>query len=168
MPWGIAMAGLFPGIILNLMMSGLCLYTAYRLVVAYAYHGKRVFLHETSCNLPMQCHESIVCISEGGGENIEVLELSRIYLGKWAEYIAKIFSIAVLIGATVAYWVLMANFLYNIVNFIYGKDSRCNHMCMRMQILMNPLIMIFVPQIMQLAGRRVPCLKTFPMQKVNV
>ncbi|GAB1869404.1 Putative amino acid permease F13H10.3 [Camponotus japonicus] len=97
MPWGIAMAGLFPGIILNLMMSGLCLYTAYRLVVAYAYHGE--------------------------GENIEVLDLSRIYLGKWAEYIAKIFSIAVLIGATVAYWVLMANFLYNIVNFIYDNAA---------------------------------------------
>ncbi|XP_050449561.1 sodium-coupled neutral amino acid transporter 9-like [Cataglyphis hispanica] len=97
MPWGIGMAGFFPGIILNLLMSGLCLYTAYRLIVVHAYHG--------------------------GGENIEVLDLSRIYLGKWAEYIAKIFSIAVLLGATIAYWILMANFLYNSVNFIYDNAA---------------------------------------------
>ncbi|KYN38046.1 Putative amino acid permease F13H10.3 [Trachymyrmex septentrionalis] len=95
MPWGITMAGFFPGIILNLLMSGLCLYTAYRLVVAHAYHG--------------------------GGSDIEVLDLCRIYLGKWAEHIARIFSIAVLLGATIAYWILMANFLYNSVNFIYDN-----------------------------------------------
>ncbi|XP_072759695.1 neutral amino acid transporter 9 [Anoplolepis gracilipes] len=97
MPWGILMAGFFPGIILNLLMSGLCLYTAYRLIVAHAYHG--------------------------GGDNIEVIDLSRIYLGKWAEYIAKIFSIAVMLGAIIAYWVLMANFLYNSVNFIYDHAA---------------------------------------------
>ncbi|EGI65050.1 PREDICTED: putative sodium-coupled neutral amino acid transporter 9 isoform X1 [Acromyrmex echinatior] len=95
MPWGITMAGFFPGIILNLLMSGLCLYTAYRLVVAHAYHG--------------------------GGSDIEVLDLCRIYLGKWAEHTARIFSIAVLLGATIAYWILMANFLYNSVNFIYDS-----------------------------------------------
>ncbi|XP_012062936.1 PREDICTED: sodium-coupled neutral amino acid transporter 9-like [Atta cephalotes] len=95
MPWGITMAGFFPGIILNLLMSGLCLYTAYRLVVAHAYHG--------------------------GGSDVEVLDLCRIYLGKWAEHIARIFSIAVLLGATIAYWILMANFLYNSVNFIYDS-----------------------------------------------
>ncbi|TGZ50114.1 putative sodium-coupled neutral amino acid transporter 9 [Temnothorax longispinosus] len=97
MPWGITMAGFFPGIILNLLMSGLCLYTAYRLVAAHAYHG--------------------------GGANVEVLDLCRIYIGKWAEQIARIFSIAVLLGATIAYWILMANFLYNSVNFIYGTVS---------------------------------------------
>ncbi|KYM93691.1 PREDICTED: sodium-coupled neutral amino acid transporter 9-like [Cyphomyrmex costatus] len=95
MPWGITMAGFFPAVILNLLMSGLCLYTAYRLVVAHAYHG--------------------------GGSDIEVLDLCRIYLGKWAEHIARIFSIAVLLGATIAYWILMANFLYNSVNFIYDS-----------------------------------------------
>ncbi|XP_071626561.1 neutral amino acid transporter 9 isoform X1 [Temnothorax longispinosus] len=97
MPWGITMAGFFPGIILNLLMSGLCLYTAYRLVAAHAYHG--------------------------GGANVEVLDLCRIYIGKWAEQIARIFSIAVLLGATIAYWILMANFLYNSVNFIYDSTA---------------------------------------------
>lgn len=53
MPWGIGMAGFFPGIILNLLMSGLCLYTAYRLIVVHAYHGKKMdlFLHEITSQL---------------------------------------------------------------------------------------------------------------------
>ncbi|CAL7937836.1 unnamed protein product [Xylocopa violacea] len=94
-PWGIQMAGFFPGIILILVMSGLCLYTAYCLLLVHKYHGEQ--------------------------NNIEVIELCQIYLNKWAEYIAKIFSITVLLGATIAYWVLMSNFLYNSVNFIYDS-----------------------------------------------
>lgn len=70
--------------------------------------------------------------------------MSRIYLGKWAEYIAKIFSIAVLLGATIAYWILMANFLYNSVNFIYGKNSRCKDAHARMQILIDRPVMKYV------------------------
>lgn len=57
----------------------------------------------------------------GGQKGTEVIQLCRIYLNKWIEYVAKTFSIAVLLGATIAYWVLMSNFLYNSVNFIYGK-----------------------------------------------
>nr|XP_031842690.1 sodium-coupled neutral amino acid transporter 9-like [Nomia melanderi]XP_031842691.1 sodium-coupled neutral amino acid transporter 9-like [Nomia melanderi] len=94
-PWGIQMAGFFPGIILILIMSGLCLYTAYCLLLVHKYHG--------------------------GYRHVEVVYLSRIYLNKWAEYIAKCFSITVLLGATIAYWVLMSNFLYNSVNFIYDS-----------------------------------------------
>ncbi|KAK1125795.1 hypothetical protein K0M31_005339 [Melipona bicolor] len=89
------MAGFFPGIILILVMSGLCLYTAYCLLLVHKYYG--------------------------GQKDIEVIQLCRIYLNKWVEYVAKIFSIAVLLGATIAYWVLMSNFLYNSVNFIYDS-----------------------------------------------
>ncbi|XP_043266018.1 sodium-coupled neutral amino acid transporter 9-like isoform X1 [Colletes gigas] len=94
-PWGIQMAGFLPGIILILIMSGLCLYTAYCLLLVHKYHG--------------------------GHKSIEVIQLSRIYLNKSAEYVAKIFSITVLLGATIAYWVLMSNFLYNSVNFIHDS-----------------------------------------------
>ncbi|XP_017794749.1 PREDICTED: sodium-coupled neutral amino acid transporter 9-like [Habropoda laboriosa] len=82
-----------PGIILILMMSGLCLYTAYCLLLVHKH--------------------------DGGDKGIEVIQLCQIYLNKWAKYIAKTFSIAVLLGATITYWVLMSNFLYNSVNFIY-------------------------------------------------
>ncbi|CAK9824404.1 Sodium-coupled neutral amino acid transporter 9 homolog [Anthophora retusa] len=94
-PWGIEMAGFFPGIILILLMSGLCLYTAYCLLLIHKY--------------------------DGGDKGIEVIQLCQIYLNKWAKYIAKTFSITVLLGATIAYWVLMSNFLYNSVNFIYDS-----------------------------------------------
>ncbi|KAG7190032.1 hypothetical protein KM043_006182 [Ampulex compressa] len=94
-PWGIRMAGFFPGIFLILAMSALCLYTAYCLLLVHRYHG--------------------------GGEKVEVMLLSRIYLNKGAEYVAQIFSIAVLLGATIAYWILMSNFLYNSVNYIYDS-----------------------------------------------
>lgn len=95
MPWGIQMAGFFPGIILVLAMGGLCLYTSYRLILVHQYHG--------------------------GQENVEVVQLSRIFLNKWVEYIARIFSISVLLGATIAYWILMSNFLYNSINFFYDN-----------------------------------------------
>ena len=94
-PWGIEMAGFFPGIILIFVMSSLCLYTAYCLLLVHKYYG--------------------------GQKSIEVIQLSRIYLNKWAEYVAKIFSITVLFGAIIAYWILMSNFLYNSVNFIYDS-----------------------------------------------
>ncbi|OXU28233.1 hypothetical protein TSAR_009644 [Trichomalopsis sarcophagae] len=93
MPWGIYMAGFVPAIILILAMSGLCLFTAYKLLQVHKYHG--------------------------GGERIEVMELSRAFLGSWAEHMAKIFSISVLMGANIAYWILMSNFFYNSVNFLY-------------------------------------------------
>ncbi|KAK2588651.1 hypothetical protein KPH14_006417 [Odynerus spinipes] len=95
MPWGIQMAGFFPGIILVLAMAALCLYTAYRLIVVHQYHGAQ--------------------------EKVEVVQLSRIFLNKWVEYIARIFSISVLLGATIAYWILMSNFLYNSINFFYDN-----------------------------------------------
>ncbi|XP_076174176.1 neutral amino acid transporter 9 [Ptiloglossa arizonensis] len=94
-PWGIEMAGFLPGIILILIMSGLCLYTAYCLLLVHKYNG--------------------------GHKGIEVIQLSRIYLNKTTEYIAKTFSTTVLLGATIAYWVLMSNFLYNSVNFIHDS-----------------------------------------------
>lgn len=40
MPWGILMAGLIPGLGMILAMSGLCLYTAYRLLKVHKYHGE--------------------------------------------------------------------------------------------------------------------------------
>lgn len=60
----------------------------------------------------------------GGGDKSEVTELSRALLGPWAQYIAKTFSISVMLGANIAYWVLMSNFLYYSVNFLYGMYNR--------------------------------------------
>ncbi|XP_014234787.1 sodium-coupled neutral amino acid transporter 9-like [Trichogramma pretiosum] len=93
MPWGIYMAGFVPAIILILTMSALCLFTAYKLLQVHKYHG--------------------------GGTKTGVMELSKALLGGWAATTAKIFSVTVLLGANIAYWILMSNFLYNSVNFLY-------------------------------------------------
>lgn len=126
MPWGIQMAGFFPGIILVLAMGGLCLYTAYRLIVVHQYHGELITKVKKEKIFIMTIILFInYCFFQGSQEKIEVVQLSRIYLNKWVEYIARIFSISVLLGATIAYWILMSNFLYNSVNFFYGKIVQC-------------------------------------------
>jgi sodium-coupled neutral amino acid transporter 9 len=51
----------------------------------------------------------------------EVAELATMLLGQWAGYIAKLFSLLVLLGAVIVYWILMTNFLYHSVDYIYGK-----------------------------------------------
>ncbi|CAH1132766.1 unnamed protein product [Ceutorhynchus assimilis] len=95
MSWGIQMAGLFPGIAINIMVAALCLYTCHLLLTVKDKHG-----------MP--------------GLDIEVSHLCKDLLGKWAEVLAKIFSVVVLLGADIVYLILMSNFLYNSVYFIYG------------------------------------------------
>ncbi|KAH1011668.1 hypothetical protein HUJ04_000990 [Dendroctonus ponderosae] len=94
MSWGIQMAGLFPGIAINILIAALCLYTCHLLLTVNEKHG-----------MP--------------GIDIEVSHLCQNLLGKWAEVLAKIFSIVVLLGADIVYMILMSNFLYNSVYFLY-------------------------------------------------
>ncbi|GLV36702.1 prestin [Carabus blaptoides fortunei] len=93
MAWGIQHAGLFPGILSIILVAGVTLYTTY---------------------LVLKVNES-----HGLGDNDEVAHLCKQLLGRWAEIIAKIFSMIVLIGANIVYWVLMSNFLYNTVVFLH-------------------------------------------------
>lgn len=95
MSWGIHMAGLFPGIAINILVAALCLYTCHILLTVNEKHS-----------MP--------------GLDVEVSHLCRDLLGKWAEILAKIFSVVVLLGADIVYMILMSNFLYNFVYFVYG------------------------------------------------
>ncbi|XP_076255826.1 neutral amino acid transporter 9-like [Rhynchophorus ferrugineus] len=101
MSWGIQMAGLLPGIIINIVVAALCHYTCYMLLSISNKHG-----------LP--------------GKTIEVHHLCKDLLGRWAEMLAKIFSIVVLLGADIVYMILMSNFLYNSVYFLYSSLSEMN------------------------------------------
>ncbi|XP_059483477.1 neutral amino acid transporter 9-like isoform X2 [Neocloeon triangulifer] len=94
MPWGVSQAGLGGGLILMLFMSTICLYTTWRLLKINQLHG---------------------------GEHTEVPDLSKKLIGWPAEIAAKIFSLVVLLGATIVYWVLMSNFLYYSVDYFYTK-----------------------------------------------
>lgn len=51
----------------------------------------------------------------------EMAELCRVLLGRPGEIIAKVSSIIVLLGANIIYYVLMSNFLYYSVTFIYRE-----------------------------------------------
>lgn len=55
----------------------------------------------------------------GGALNaVEIPVLCNMLLGKWAQRLSEVFSIVVLLGASIVYLILMTNFLYNTVQFI--------------------------------------------------
>ncbi|XP_038068594.1 sodium-coupled neutral amino acid transporter 9-like isoform X1 [Patiria miniata] len=96
MPWAIQQAGFLMGLFLLVAMAGLTLYTCYRVVKS-------------------------VQRLESGGKMLEFSDVCREYLGRPGEYAAIFFSLAALLGAMVVYWVLMSNFMYSSVSFIYGR-----------------------------------------------
>ncbi|PSN44983.1 hypothetical protein C0J52_05476 [Blattella germanica] len=98
MPWGVEHAGLLMGITTIVLMGGLCLYTTHKILQVQMQHG-------------------------GGNLDWEVAELATLLLGRWAGYIAKLFSLLVLLGAVIVYWVLMSNFLYHSVDYVYELIS---------------------------------------------
>ncbi|CAG9788521.1 unnamed protein product [Diatraea saccharalis] len=95
MAWGVEAAGLPVALILVALMAALCLYTAYVLLRVNSYHGS------DSCEVPALCHA---------------------LLGRWAAVVAHTFSLLVLLGANVVYWILITNFLYFTVNYFTGKQ----------------------------------------------
>lgn len=96
-PWGMARAGLGGGLLLVLGMGALCLYTTWRLLSVHRLHGS--------------------------GVDAEVPDLCRKLLGRWAELLARAFSLVVLMGAIIVYWILMSNFLYHSVDYIHGEHA---------------------------------------------
>ena len=46
--------------------------------------------------------------------------LCKFLLGRWAQVAAVLFSALTLWGASIVYWVLMSNFLYHSVDFVYS------------------------------------------------
>ncbi|EFA05454.2 Putative amino acid permease F13H10.3-like Protein [Tribolium castaneum] len=95
MSWGIEKTGLFPAIFINIAIAAICLYTTYTILKVNEKHG-------------------VI------GQNGEVCDLCRALIGRWAEILAKVFSLVVLIGANIVYWILMSNFFYHSVQFFYG------------------------------------------------
>ncbi|XP_046666645.1 sodium-coupled neutral amino acid transporter 9 homolog isoform X1 [Homalodisca vitripennis] len=96
MPWGVERAGLIMGVILPIVMGALCCYTAY-------------------CNVATQA-----AYGPAGGE---ISELTRHMLGPRFEFLSKLFSYIVLLGALIVYWILMSNFLYFTVDYIYTATT---------------------------------------------
>ncbi|CAH2092622.1 unnamed protein product [Euphydryas editha] len=96
MAWGVERAGLPMALFLLIFMAGLCLYTAYILLKVNARHGSE------SCEVPALC---------------------RTLLGEGAAAIAHTFSVIVLLGANIVYWLLITNFLYHTVNYFMDVSA---------------------------------------------
>ncbi|KAK3913893.1 Sodium-coupled neutral amino acid transporter 9-like protein [Frankliniella fusca] len=95
MPWGLERAGLLGGLLLIVGMGGLCLYTTFRVLSVHRLHA--------------------------ASHDVEVPELCRRLLGRWAELLARVFSLVVLLGAVIVYWILMSNFLFHSVDYIHDE-----------------------------------------------
>lgn len=102
MPWAISQAGFANGIVLMVVMAGLALYTAYRVM------------------------KSVDTFASKGGVALDFSDVCRQYLGRWGEYGSVFFSLSALLGAMIVYWVLMSNFIYNTVTFIYAQVTHDN------------------------------------------
>jgi sodium-coupled neutral amino acid transporter 9 len=55
---------------------------------------------------------------------LELPALLKLLLGRWAEYLTLLFSMLALVGACIAYYILMTNFLFSMIKFIDGEISR--------------------------------------------
>lgn len=96
MPWAIQQAGFATGVGLLVFMAGVMLYTSYRILIS-------------------------VQQLEGDGRMVDFSDVCKYYLGKWAQYLAVGSSLLTLLCSAIVYWILMTNFLYNVVLFIYHK-----------------------------------------------
>ena len=72
-------------------------------------------------NLPAFVNNCLIIFSAISSEVLEFSDVCRYYLGRWAEVIAFISSLLTLLGGMIVYWILISNFLYNIVAYIYRK-----------------------------------------------
>ncbi|KAF8373924.1 hypothetical protein PRIPAC_80353 [Pristionchus pacificus] len=96
MPWAMQQAGLVLGIGLMLSIAALCLFTAYLVV-------------QSPKGLAM----------EVDGAQAEFSDVCRYLFGPWGERISVWFSVVVLLGGVMVYWVLMSNFLFHTGNVVY-------------------------------------------------
>ncbi|XP_078657020.1 neutral amino acid transporter 9-like isoform X3 [Branchiostoma floridae x Branchiostoma belcheri] len=94
MPWALGQAGFVLGLVIMVVMAGITLYTCYRVI------------------------KSVDGVDQEG-EVLEFSDVCRHYLGRWGEGCSVFFSLSALLGAMIVYWVLMTNFLYNVVSFAY-------------------------------------------------
>ncbi|CAB3406200.1 unnamed protein product [Caenorhabditis bovis] len=90
MPWALQQAGLVWGIVIMLVMAALCFYTAFIIIDS----PKRIAQMDIDPSLA------------------EFSDVCKAWFGRVGEMTATIFSVCVLIGGIIVYWVLMSNFLY--------------------------------------------------------
>lgn len=59
-----------------------------------------------------------------GSLELDFTDICKYYLGRWGEWVSVFTSLLSLVCATIVYWILLSNFLYNGVDFVYGESNR--------------------------------------------
>ncbi|KAI3384509.1 hypothetical protein SNEBB_011410 [Seison nebaliae] len=95
MPWAIDQAGLVLGVIIILTMCAICFYT---------------------CTLIL---ESRNAVHIPGTSIIEFTDICKYYFGRTGELASLAFSLLSILGGAIVYWILMSNFLYTLVTYMY-------------------------------------------------
>ncbi|KAF5406147.1 Sodium-coupled neutral amino acid transporter 9 [Paragonimus heterotremus] len=104
MPWALSQAGFSFGIVLILFVAGIACYTAY---LAVQSTEDLRFIR----NLPKNTY-------------LDLSDTCEYYFGKPGWIVALIFSQISLIGATIVYYVLLSNFLFNTGDYIYQSITK--------------------------------------------
>ncbi|XP_078573678.1 neutral amino acid transporter 9-like isoform X2 [Branchiostoma floridae x Branchiostoma japonicum] len=127
MPWALGKAGFVLGLVIMVVMAGLTLYTCYRVI------------------------KSVEGVDQEG-EVLEFSDVCRHYLGRWGEGCSVFFSLSALMGAMIVYWVLMTNFLYNVVSFAYENIHASGNETSASTEVLCPLNSSHTPQTGNLSG----------------
>ncbi|CAL8073152.1 unnamed protein product [Orchesella dallaii] len=94
MPWAMENAGAVPAVVLLTVVAGISFYTAYRILEVYE--------------------------SNASSSMTDLAVLCKRLLGRWAQWLAVIFSALILLGASIVYWILLSNFLFHTVDYMHS------------------------------------------------
>lgn len=140
MPWAMEQAGFALGSFLILAVGALSLYTAYRVVQSpsglskfLSYHYiflivcnfnsmRRVNRGSSTCRFWF-CSFFLYSALGVDSAAADLPDVCRYFWGTYGTFLATTFSIIVLLGSCVVYWVIMSNFLFYTGNVIHGN---CN------------------------------------------
>ncbi|RDD46502.1 Sodium-coupled neutral amino acid transporter 9-like protein [Trichoplax sp. H2] len=120
--WGISQAGFGLGIALTVFMAILSYYTCSLILQDAIYLEQENNMKELTA-IAREL-EAGIKPKRRKKQSIEFIDICHQLLGRWGQFTAAFFSIIVLIGASVVYWIFMSNFLFNFVHYIYNAASK--------------------------------------------
>lgn len=67
-------------------------------------------------------NQQVISLSGKLDSGIDFSDVCHMILGRWAQVLAVVSSLLTLLGGAIVYWILLSNFFFNVVNFIYRKS----------------------------------------------
>jgi sodium-coupled neutral amino acid transporter 9 len=116
-PWALSQSGIVMGLIIACGMFIVSVYTALLVLRTHKKESEKL----SNANATNSFNGVRFLIAGLHGFIPEFAQMCGRLMGSFWEYLGSFFSLIAITGAAVVYWVLMSNFLYNTVTFIYGK-----------------------------------------------